>query len=148
LRVLRAIIGVAALSAALSACGSGSPPDEPGTPVAAAALPHPKAGLWRWSSQAGGQKQLCLSGQLLPVLAERPGCPVNRRIRAAGGAFVVEARCQDGPVRRTWARSAGDYANAFAVDIRVDDTRGDVADHAEYRYLGPCAPGQHPDDQP
>ena len=139
---------VAALGVALASCGSKIPPDEPGAPVAAAALPHPKAGLWQWSSKAGGQKQLCLSGQLLSGLAARPGCPVSRQIRTAGGAYVVEARCESGPVGRTWAKAAGDYDRAFTLDIAVDDSRGDIADHADYRYLGPCAPGQSPDDLP
>jgi hypothetical protein len=138
----------AGVGAALASCGSRIPPEEPGTPVAAAALPHPKGGLWKWSSQAGGQKQLCLSGQLLTPLAARPGCPVSRQIRTAGGAYVVETRCQAGQVSRTWAKTSGDYDRAFSVDIVIDDSRGDISDRAEYRYLGPCAPGQHADDQP
>ena len=136
------------MGAALASCGSRIPPAEPGTPVAAAALPHPKSGLWKWASQAGGQKQLCLSGQLLAPLAARPGCPIARQIRTASGAYVVEAKCEAGQVSRTWAKSSGDYERAFSLDIVVDDSRGNISDHAEYRYLGPCAPGQRPDDQP
>ena len=136
------------MGAAVASCGSKIPPEEPGTPIAAVALPHPKVGLWKWSSQAGGQKQLCLSGQLLTPLAGRPGCPVSRQIRTASGAYVIEARCQAGPVSRTWAKTSGDYDRAFSVDIVIDDSRGDISDHADYRYVGPCAPGQHPDDQP
>jgi hypothetical protein len=138
----------AGVGAALASCGSRIPPEEPGTAVAAAALPHPKAGLWKWNSQAAGRKQLCLSGQLLTPLAARPGCPISRQIRTASGAYVVEAKCEAGQVSRTWAKTSGDYVRAFSVDIRIDDSRGDVSDHADYRYLGPCAPGQRPDDQP
>ena len=138
----------AGVGAALASCGSRIPPQEPGTPVVAAALPHPKAGLWQWSSQAGGQKQVCLSGQLLTPLAARPGCPVSRQIRTAAGAYVVEAKCTAGQVSRTWAKTSGDYARAFSVDIVIDDSRGDISDHANARYLGPCAPEQRPDDQP
>jgi hypothetical protein len=116
--------------------------------VAAAALPHPKGGLWQWKSQAAGSRQLCLSGQLLAPLAARPGCPVTRRIRTFSGAYVVEARCPSGQVSRTWAKTSGDYARAFSVDVIIDDSHGDISDHADYRYLGPCAPGQRPDDQP
>ena len=116
--------------------------------MAAAALPHPRPGLWKWSSHAGGQKQLCLSGQLLAALAARPGCPISREIRTAGGAYVVEAKCANSPVSRTWAKAAGDYNKAFTLDVAINDNRGDITDHADYRYLGPCAPGQHPDDQP
>ena len=148
MRAFRAFIVVAGFGAVLAACEPGIPPDEPGTPVAPAALPHPKAGLWDWISQAGGEKRVCFSGQLLSVLAERPGCPLTREVRTASGAYVVEARCQNSPVRRTWARCAGDYAKAFSVDMRIDDTRGDISDHADYRYLGPCPAGQHPDDAP
>ena len=144
----RAILVAAGLGAALASCGSKLPPEEPGTPIAAAALPHPKAGLWKWSSHAGGVKQLCLSGQLLAALAERPGCAISRQVHTVAGAYVVEAKCQASPVSRTWAKTAGDYNRAFTLDVVIDDTRGDITDHADYRYLGPCAPGQHPDDQP
>lgn len=144
----RAILVAAGLGASLASCGSKLPPEEPGTPVAASALPHPKPGLWRWSSQAGGQKQLCLSGQPLVALAVRPGCAVSREIRTAGGAYVVEAKCENSPVSRTWAKAAGDYNKVFTLDVVIDDSRGDITDHADYRYLGPCAPGQRPDDQP
>lgn len=116
--------------------------------MAATALPHPKPGLWRWSSHAAGQKQLCLSGQLLSALAARPGCPISRQIRTASGAYVVEAKCDNSPVSRTWAKAAGDYNKAFTLDFVINDSRGDITDHADYRYLGPCAPGQHADDQP
>jgi len=146
--VSRAILVAAGLGAALASCGSKLPPQEPGTPVAATALPHPKPGLWKWSSHAGGVKQLCLSGQLLAALAERPGCPISRQIRTTGGAYVVEAKCQNSPVSRTWAKTAGDYNRAFTLDVAIDDARGDINDHADYRYLGPCAPGQHADDAP
>jgi hypothetical protein len=136
------------MGAALASCGSRIPPAEPGTPVTAAALPHPQAGLWKWTSQAAGQKQLCLSGQLLTPLAARPGCPISRQVRTASGAYVVEAKCQAGQVSRTWAKTSGDYGHAFSVDLVINDNRGDISDHAEYRYLGPCATGQRPDDQP
>ncbi len=147
-RASRASLVTIGLASALVACGSKIPPSEPGTPIAAAALPHPRAGLWQWSSQAGGQKRLCLSGALLVPMAARPGCPVSRQIRTARGAYVVEARCQSGPVSRTWARTSGDYGRAFALDFVVEDSRGDVSDHADYTYLGPCAAGQRPDDAP
>ena len=128
----------------LVACGPGEPAPTPGTPVSEAALPHPRAGLWEWDSHAGGHRQLCLSGQVLSVLAERPGCPVTQRVKATDGAYVVQATCADGPVKSTWARAQGDFSSAFSADIRL----GDVADHADARYLGPCPAGRHPDDQP
>lgn len=146
--LFRASLVTIGLASTLAACGSRIPPDEPGTPVAVAALPHPKAGLWRWTSQAGGQKQLCLSGALLTPLAARPSCPVSRQIRTASGAYVVESRCLTGPISRTWAKTSGDYQRAFVLDLMVMDSRGDISDHADYKYLGPCAAGQRPDDAP
>ncbi|HEX3919076.1 MAG TPA: DUF3617 family protein [Caulobacteraceae bacterium] len=112
--------------------------------MAEAALPHPRAGLWEWDSKAAGKKQICLSGQVLTVLEARPGCPVTRRVKTADGSYVVEAACADGPVKTTWARAHGDFSSAFSVDIQL----GDVTDHADARYLGPCPAGRHPDDQP
>jgi len=148
LRMSRAILAAAGIAGVLAGCGSKIPAQEPGAPVAAAALPHPKAGLWQWNSQAGGRKQLCLSGELLTPFAPRPGCPTSRQIRTNGGAYVVETRCQAGQVSRTWSKTWGDYNRAFSLDIVVNDSHGDISDHADYRYLGPCARGQHPDDLP
>jgi hypothetical protein len=133
---------------ALGSCGSPIPPEEAGTPVAVAALPHPKPGLWAWNSEAGGRKQLCLSGRAVGAFTARPGCAETRQIRTAAGAYVVEASCRAGPVGRTWARSSGDYVRAFSVDLAIEDSRGGVTDHQDFRYLGPCAQGQHPDDAP
>jgi hypothetical protein len=129
----------------MAACDSGpSIPSTGGAAVDVEALPHPKPGLWQWTSHWGGQKRLCLSGQVLTALAARPGCPVTRQVRLASGAFVVEARCQVGGRTRTSALAHGDYASAFALDTVIDG----ASDHADYRYLGPCAPGQKPDDLP
>jgi hypothetical protein len=141
-------LAAAGLGAALASCGSRIPPPEPGAPVSEAALPRPKAGLWSWTSQAGGEKRLCLTGQILSPFAERPGCPQTRRIRNPLGAYVVETKCAAGTVRRTWARSSGDYGRAFSVDVAIDDNHAGVSDHQDYRYLGPCAAGQRPDDAP
>jgi hypothetical protein len=148
LRAFRAILAAVGLGMALASCGSRIPAPEPGTAVSAEALPHPKPGLWSWDSQAGGKKQFCLSGRLLSPLAFRPGCPVTRQIRTGSGAYVVEATCATGEVHRTWAKASGDYTRSFSLDVMIDDTRGGVSDHADYRYLGPCAAGQHPDDVP
>jgi hypothetical protein len=136
--------GVVALAcASLGACGAQAPAD-PGTPVAAAALPHPKPGLWQWSSRVSGVKRLCLSGQTLSVLDTRPGCPVVRQVVTRDGSYIVEARCAGGPVNRTYARAGGDFDHAFSTEVTV----GDVSDHADYAYLGPCPAGQKPDDTP
>jgi hypothetical protein len=143
-RGYRAIALAAIGCAGLAACDAGGALREPGTPVDAAALPHPKAGLWQWSSHTAGQRQLCLSGRLLTALDPRPGCPVTRQVRAADGAFVVEARCEGGSQTHTVAVVRGDYASAFSLDISIDG----ASDHADYRYLGPCPGAQRPDDLP
>jgi hypothetical protein len=137
-------IAIVAACGWLAACGSGTPPATPGDPVNEAALPHPRAGLWQWDSKAGGSRQLCLSGQVLTVLQARPGCPVTHRVHARDGAYVVQSACGQGPVRSTWARAHGDFSRAFSVDVQL----GDVSDHADAHYLGPCPAGRHPDDQP
>jgi len=97
---------------------------------------------------AGGHLGAAASEAGPVALAVRPGCAVSREIRTASGAYVVEAKCENSPVSRTWAKTAGDYGKLFTLDIVIDDSRGDITDHADYRFLGPCAPGQHPDDQP
>lgn len=137
----RIALWLCASFAALAACGADN---DPGAPVSVAALPHPKAGLWRWSSGVVGVKDLCLSGQVLSVLEPRPGCPAVRQVVTRNGAYIVEAHCPTGAVRRLYARAWGDFDRVFWTDVTV----GEAADHAEYRYLGACAPGQKPDDTP
>ena len=134
---------VALACASLGACGAQAPAD-PGTPVATSALPHPKPGLWSWTSGVTGAKRLCLSGQTLSVLDARPGCPVVRQVVMRDGSYIVEARCAGGPVSHLYARASGDFDQAFSTDVTV----GDVSDHANYAYLGACPAGQKPDDQP
>jgi hypothetical protein len=112
--------------------------------VEEAALPHPKPGLWRWTSHMAGGKQVCLSGQLLSAFASRPGCPVVSRVRTEDGAYVVKIACKDGPVSGSYARAQGDFTTSFQVDLQL----GDVGDHVDARYLGPCPAGRQPDDQP
>src|SRR5690348_16047570 len=101
IRTLRTAILIACAAAvcdAISACGP-NPVDDAGAAVDASALPHPKPGLWQWNSRMAGSRQLCLSGQLLTVFAERPGCPVVRRVKTSDGAFIVEAACSAGAVK-------------------------------------------------
>src|SRR5580698_10205841 len=81
----RALGAAILLGGLLASCGPKLPAPEPGAPIAPSALPHPKTGLWRWTSQAAGQKQLCLSGQALAPLGGRPGCPVTREVRTPAG---------------------------------------------------------------
>jgi len=140
-RAVRRIALMGLAISGLAACGGDS---DPGRPVTLAELPHPKPGLWRWSSGAGGVRQLCLSGQVLGVLAPRPGCPVVRQVVLRDATYVVEAKCAGGTVRHISARAWGDFDRAFSTDVQLTD----VADHAEYRYLGPCPAGQKPDDAP
>ncbi len=109
-----------------------------------AAAPHPRAGLWRWTSQTAGAKDVCLSGQLLSVFASRPDCPPARRWRTASGAYEVRIACQAGPAGGVYARAQGDFNSAFQIDLRL----GEATDHIDARYLGPCPPGRRPDDQP
>ena len=127
-----------AVCAGLSACKP-----SPESAVGPDQLPHPKAGLWHWSSKSGAG-QICLAGHVPSALAERPGCPVTRRVRLADGAFLVEAACDGAAATRTRAKASGDYASAFSLDVTI----GDVSDHVAYRYLGPCPPGHATDDGP
>ena len=134
---VRGLVAIAGACLAVAACGA----PMSGDAIGEAQLPHPKAGLWRWTSQAAGVRQLCLSGRVLTVLAERPGCPVSRRVRTDDGAFAVEADC-GGQVGRLSARAQGDFDRDFVTDVAI----GPARDHAEFRYVGACAPGQKPDD--
>lgn len=95
-----------------------------------------------------GDRHTCLSGQLLNVFAVRSGCGRISRQRSADGDLVMDSQCSGPSTTRVSAK--GDYQSAFSVDMNLNGrgSMGAMKDHIDYSYLGSCAPGQHPDDQP
>jgi hypothetical protein len=159
-------LALAAIAAVACAPKASAPPGASGmvTPVAVgtgpqlteADMPHPKAGLWEMKSAVTGVRQNCLSGQVLTVFAARPGCGQVSRQRSADGAVVMNSQCQGaGGATSTAAVSAtGDGQTSLSVELAIHSAakaeapKIAMSDHIDYRYLGPCAAGQHPDDQP
>lgn len=113
-------------------------------------MPHPKPGLWAVKSAVTGARQSCLSGQLLPLFTVRTDCTQNSRQRSADGGVMMDSRCQSSSGSSHVMTSAtGDYQSAFAVNLVMSSSNGpSIKDHLDYTFVGPCAAGQHPDDQP
>jgi len=150
---LRLALVCLASAAALAGCAPKSAGVGPGAAQGAgpqlteADMPHPKSGLWDIKSAATGDTHTCLSGQLLNIFAVRSGCNQISRQHSADGGLVMDSQCSGSSA--THVSASGDYQSAFQVDMTLSGGgMGSMKDHVDYRYLGDCTPGQHPDDKP
>jgi len=165
-------IGLAALCL-VAACGKsgansgagGSPPataaapsSGPDTPLAYADLPHPRAGLWQTTTDNGDghpdTSTTCLSGQA-PAMAKMPdGCAQPSIKRTFTGQIVIDASCKTPHFSMTGhSVSSGDFQNHVSTDSETSMTMGSQPTrsskiHIDSRWIGPCPPGQKPDDAP
>jgi hypothetical protein len=147
---------LAALAAILPAC-SQAPATAPGEPIAEAAIPHIRAGLWDMSwNIAGGswipdygpthERRYCDAGG--PVMHRGGGTCVNVRYeRKAGGDLEMDMDCTLEESRfRLHQVVSGDLQTAFTNDEYSWDLPkpllgGEVIHrHSQQRYLGNCPP--------
>jgi hypothetical protein len=149
-------VGLALLLAACSPSGGAAVSGPPGVgpQLTDADMPHPKPGLWDVKSAAAGERQTCLSGPVLTVFAARPGCTQISRQRTADGGLVMDSQCSDDTgVSHTNVSATGDFQSAFSVTLAASASlksganMPSMTDHMDYRYLGDCPAGRHPDDQ-
>jgi hypothetical protein len=109
-------------------------------------MPHPKPGLWDVKSAVSGERQTCLSGPVLTAFGVRAGCNQISRQHTADGGVVMDTVCTDSS--HTNVSAKGDFQSAFTVALSLKANNSPlVTDRVDYRYVGNCAPGQHPDDQ-
>ena len=151
------------LAALLGGCDRGAPANR-----TAAALPTPKAGLWRESILRDGRElgligdmRACLDADArarLSALGGRAGktmCRDQAVTRDSDGAYHFSSACDLGPGGHvvTQGELTGDLSKRYRVYSRTD-TRGaslqslnghHVID-VEADYLGPCPAGMTPGD--
>jgi hypothetical protein len=164
-------VALAALSL-LSACGpkpAGNATAGAGAPAGAAPtsgpdveinmsdLPHPKAGLWQNTIDDGDGKPTnmttCLSGKTPTMPKMPPGCSQFSIKRTFLGHIVMDMNCATPEFTMVMHSEAqGDFQNSMSSDATMTMSSKQMAPrttkmHSEAHYLGPCAPGQKPEDE-
>ncbi len=119
-------------------------------------LPHPKAGLWQETMDDGDGKPsnetMCLSGKV-PNVKMPKGCSQFTLKRTFMGAIVMDMNCAEPEFTMvSHGQITGDMQSQMSSDMTMTMTmKGQPARttkmHTEAHYLGPCAPGQKPDDE-
>jgi hypothetical protein len=167
-----AATAIAALS--LVACGpkgggnvaaTGQAPAAGGAPAASgpdvavnlADLPHPRAGLWRNTIDDGDGKPEtmtnCLSGKTPTMPKMPPGCAQFSIKRTFLGHYVTDMNCATPRFTMVMhSEATGDFQNSMSSDATMSMTVPGQPPrtskmHTEAHYVGPCAPGQKPDDE-
>jgi hypothetical protein len=152
--------GQTASPAGAAAPASGAAPAQggPDTVLDFSALPHPRAGLWQTVTDTGdGQPETttsCFSGKM-PNIKMPASCSKVSFKRTFTGAIVSDMDCgSPGGAYHMTSHSVGtgDFQSTWASDgVLTLEMRGRppqvVKTHAEAKYLGPCPPGQKPDDE-
>jgi hypothetical protein len=144
--------------AATAANGAAAPAAAvPDVPVALADMPRLKAGLWKSTIDTGdgkpGSLTSCVSGKS-PAVQHLPPCFKQLDIkRTFQGAYVVDSTCATpGFTMTSHAVMTGDFQSTMSSSATTTTTTPEAAPkitqtHMDSRYIGPCPPGQPPDDQ-
>jgi|HubBroStandDraft_6_1064221.scaffolds.fasta_scaffold1458967_1 hypothetical protein len=168
------VLALAALSL-LAACGpkaggnaaaAGGAPGAGGAPSASGPdvqinlsdLPHPRGGLWQNTIDDGDGKPAvttsCLSGRM-PTMPKMPaGCSQLSIKRTFLGHIVMDMNCATPDFTMVMhSEATGDFQNNMSSDATMTMSSKQMPAkttkmHTEAHYLGPCAPGQTPDDAP
>jgi hypothetical protein len=163
-----AAIALATLSL-LAACGpkaggnataAGGAPAAGGGPdveVNLSDMPRQRAGLWQTVLDDGDGKPAttttCASGKAHAMPKSPPGCTQFTIKRTFLGAYVVDMNCAT-PDYTMVAHSTmtGDMQTHMSADTTMTMSMKQSPPrtskmHIEATYVGPCAPGQTPDDE-
>ena len=130
----------------------------PDVQISLSDLPRPKAGLWQNVIDDGDGKPdtvtSCLSGRI-PAMPKTPrGCSQFSIKRTFLGHIVMDMNCATPEFKMVMhSEATGDFQNSMSSDATMTMSGPHVPArttkiHTEARYLGPCAPGQTPDDAP
>jgi len=144
-------------NATVSAGAPGAPASGPDVQITMADLPHPKAGLWQNTIDDGDGKPTttttCLSGKTPTMPKMPPGCSQFSIKRTFLGHLVMDMNCATpGFTMVMHSEASGDFQNNMSSDATMTMSTKQMAApqtskmHSEAHYLGPCAPGQTPDD--
>ena len=167
-RVSLAILGLCLVTACGPKTGAGAaaggaastgaaPTSGPDRVIDFSDLPRPRAGLWQKAIDDGDGKPAsdtsCLSGKT-PTMKMPAGCAQFSIKRTFLGAIVMDMSCTMPQVSMvSHAVATGDFQTHMTSDMTMTMTETGKPPrttkmHIESKYLGPCAPGQTPDDAP
>ena len=143
-------------TAASGAPTAGAPASGPDVQVDLANMPHQRAGLWKNVIDDGDGKPdtetSCLSGNA-PAIPKIPtGCKQFSIKRTFLGAYVVDMSCATADYTMVMhAVATGDFQTHVSGDSTMTMSTKQMPTrtiqmHTEATWLGPCPPGQQPDD--
>jgi hypothetical protein len=147
------------VTAAAPAAGApaAAPESGPDVQINLADLPRPRAGLWEHIIDNGDGKpdtmKTCLSGKTPTMPKMPPGCSLFSIKRTFLGHIVMDMNCTTPQVTMVMhSEASGDFQNNMSSDATMTMTSKQGGTHttklhSEAHYLGPCAPGQKPDDE-
>ena len=146
-----------ATAAAGGAPGAAAAPTSgPDVQITLADLPHPKAGLWQNVIDDGDGKPdtitSCLSGKTPSMPKMPPGCSQFSIKRTFLGHLVMDMNCTTPQFSMVMhSEASGDFQTNMSSDATMTMSGKSVGTrttkmHTEAHYVGPCAPGQKPDD--
>jgi hypothetical protein len=165
---LRAVQTLALCAGLLAACSKpaqhGGAPNAPASgPAASSAaaggegliketdLPHPRPGQWEMIDTSQGRpsrSRFCIADRPIDVSRMRAHCQKVVFRRTLTGV-AVESECGQGGVSTKMRLTAqGDFNTAYSTDmqmtfvLRPGDTPHVSQTHMDYRYVGPCPPGE------
>ena len=136
----------------------GAPASGPDVPITLADLPRPKAGLWQTTLDDGDGKPststTCYSGKTPNMPKMPPGCSQLGIKRTFLGPIVMDMNCATPDFTMVMHSTvSGDFQNSMSSDaVMTMSLKGAPPKtskmHSDAHYVGPCAPGQTPDDAP
>jgi Protein of unknown function (DUF3617) len=147
-----------ATAAAGGAPGAAAAPNSgPDVQITLADLPRPKAGLWQNVIDNGEGKPdtltSCLSGKTPTMPKMPPGCSQFSIKRTFLGHLVMDVNCATPQYSMVMhSEASGDFQTNMSSDATMTMSSKQMGTHTtkmhtEAHYVGPCAPGQKPDDE-
>jgi hypothetical protein len=147
-------------STAASASGGGgaAPASGPDVTINLSDLPRQRAGLWQTTLDDGDghpdTNTRCVSGAAPDMSSMPKGCTQYSIKRTFTGAYVFDMNCKTAEFSMVGHTVAtGDFQTQADSDTEMTMTIAGQAPktskmHVSSHWVGPCAPGQKPDDAP
>jgi hypothetical protein len=154
---LLAACGPKAGGNAAASAGGGAAASGPDVQLNFSDLPRPRAGLWQTVIDEGDGKPnsmtSCLSGKVPSMPKMPPGCSQFSVKRTFLGHIVMDMNCATPEFTMVMhSEATGDFQTSMSSDATMTMSSKQMAPkttkmHSEAHYMGPCAPGQKPDDE-
>jgi hypothetical protein len=149
--------GGASNGAAAGGAPAATPASGPDVQVDISSMPRQRAGLWKTVLDNGDGKPdtetMCMSGKA-PALPKMPkGCNQLSLKRTFMGAYVMDMNCATPDYTMVMhAVVTGDLQTHMSGDSTMTMTMKQspprtMKMHTDATWVGPCAPGQKPDDE-